>query len=82
MGTGLAPLPIQLPAWGLGGQSRTVQELGTLHHLCGRPGRGFWLLASDQLNSGHCGDLESESLDGRSYSLSLLLSMYQTLQPK
>ena len=37
-----APLPFQLPACGLGKQSRTAQSLGTLHPR-GRPGRGSWL---------------------------------------
>ena len=37
-----APLPFQLPACGLGKQSRTAQGFGTLHP-CGRPGRGSWL---------------------------------------
>ena len=34
-----APLPIQLPACGLGKRLRTAQGFGTLHP-CGRPGRG------------------------------------------
>ena len=37
-----APLPIQLPACGLGKQSRTAQIFGSLH-LHGEPGRGSWL---------------------------------------
>ena len=36
------PLPIQLPACGLGKQSRTAQSFGTLHPR-GRPRRGSWL---------------------------------------
>ena len=37
-----APLPIQLPAYGPGKQSRMAQSFGTLHPR-GRPGRGSWL---------------------------------------
>ena len=37
-----APLPFQLPACGLGKQSRTAQSFGNLHPR-GRPGRGSWL---------------------------------------
>ena len=37
-----APLPIQLPACGLGKQSRTAQSFGNLHPR-GRPRRGSWL---------------------------------------
>ena len=37
-----APLPFQLPACGLGRQSRMAQGFGTLHPR-GRPRRGSWL---------------------------------------
>ena len=73
-----ALLPIQLPAGGLGKQSRTAQSLGTLY-LRGRPRGGSWLLASSQRSTGCGGQLESESLDGRSSSLSLL-SVYLPFQ--
>ncbi|XP_058514243.1 GRIP1-associated protein 1 isoform X2 [Ochotona princeps] len=51
-----APLPIQLPACGLGKQSRTAQSLGTLHPR-GRAGRGSWLLALDRCSTSCCGHL-------------------------
>ena len=41
------PLPIQLTACGLGKQSRTAQDFGTLHPR-GRPRRGSWFPALDQ----------------------------------
>ena len=40
-----ALLPFQLPACGLGKQSRTAQSFSTLH-LRGRPGRVSWLWIS------------------------------------
>ena len=40
-----APLPFQLPACGLGTQSRMAQGFGTLHPR-GRPRRGSWLRIS------------------------------------
>ena len=42
--------------------------------------RSSGLLASNQCSSGHCGHLGSESMDGRSSSLSLLLSVCLILQ--
>ena len=71
-----APLPFQLPACGLGKQSRTAQSLGTLHPR-GRPGRGSWLRTG--IVSARCAHLGSESPDGRSSSLSLL-SVYPPFQ--
>ena len=55
--------------------SRTAQSLETMH-LCVRTERSFWL----QLSSGYCGHLGSESVEGRSSCLSLLLSIYVTFQ--
>ena len=71
-----APLPFQLPACGPGKQSRTAQGFGTLH-LHGRPGRGSWLQID--IASAIAAHLGSESLDGRSSSLSLL-SVYPPFQ--
>ena len=71
-----APLPFQLPACGLGRQSRTAQGFGTLHPR-GRPARGSWLRIG--IVSARCAHLGSESSDGRSSSLSLL-SVYPPFQ--
>ena len=67
-----APLPFQLPACALGKQWRMTPPA---------PVRETQkkLLASDWLSSSRCTHLGSESLDGRSSSLSLL-SVYLTFQ--
>ena len=75
----VAPLPIQLPACGLGKQSRMAQSLGTLQPS-GRPGRapGSWLwIGSAPVIADTCG--VNHSSDGRSSSLSLL-SVYLPFQ--
>ncbi|XP_058523399.1 transmembrane protein 17 isoform X2 [Ochotona princeps] len=46
----------KFPAYGLGKQQRMAQVLGTLH-LCGRPRRSSWLLASHWFSSNHCSHL-------------------------
>ena len=70
-----APLPMQLPACGLGKQSRTA-------HLW-EPAPAWEtrkrLLASDRHSIDRCAHLGSKSSDGRSSSLSLL-SVYTPFQ--
>ena len=71
-----ALLPIQLPACGLGKQSRMAQSFGTLHPR-GRPGRVSWLRVS--IASAVALTWGVKSSDRRSSSLSLL-SVYPHFQ--
>ena len=74
-----APLPIQLPACGMGKQSRMAQSFGTLHPH-GRPRKKLLAPGFGLAQSRCCGHLGSKPLDIRSSSLSLLLSVYLPFQ--
>lgn len=56
---------------------KMFQVLGLLH-LPGRPGRSFWILASEAPRCGHCNHLGSKSSDGRSLSLPSSFSLYRS----
>lgn len=67
------PLSIKLSLYVLRKQWKMARTLGPLHPR-GRLGRSFWLPASAQLSSCHCGHLESDQqLEGLSLFLVFLL---------
>lgn len=76
-----APLSIQPPAYGLKGQQRMAQVLGSMNPQ-GKLREGSMLLASDRPSSGHCGHLREEPADEKSLSPTLLLSVNSIFQIK
>lgn len=78
MGTGYSSgcsFAISLSVYGLGKKQRMAKVLGSPDPY-GRYGRGFWFLTIGQLSFAFSGYLESEAVEGRSFSLFCLLSVY------